>query len=81
MQVIVVDLQSDMGKALKSVKCALATAKATERRAWRLVDLAKASPEILRKAWDIRQRATVRVSKLERVLRLATDRLAGERLL
>jgi len=43
MKVMVVDLRSDLGLALKAVESALATAKATERRAATLLVLAKAS--------------------------------------
>jgi hypothetical protein len=77
MQVVVVDLSGDMGKAMKAVECALATARATERRAEYLLALAKASPELLAKAQGIYVRAGARVRRLERVLTLAVNRLEG----
>jgi hypothetical protein len=75
MQVVVVGLSSDMGKALKAMECALATAKATEKRAKYLLAVAKASPELLTKAQDIYARAGARVKKLERALSLAVGKL------
>jgi hypothetical protein len=78
MQVVVDDLSGDMGKALKAVECALATARATERRAEHLLALAKASPALLAKAQGIYVRAGARVRKLERALNLAVGKLQGD---
>ena len=75
MRIVVVDLQSDVGLALRAVEAALATAKATERRAATLLGLAKASPELLLKARGIYIRAGRRVSLLQRTLERATSRL------
>lgn len=68
MKVVVVDLRSDIALALKAVESALATAKATERRAATLLALAKASPELLLKARGIYVRAGDRVRKLQTAL-------------
>ena len=78
MKVVVVDLRSDLGLALKAVESALATAKATERRAATLLALAKASPELLLKARGIYIRAGERVWKLQVALEKATGELGGE---
>jgi hypothetical protein len=71
MKIMVVDLSSDLGMALKSIECALATAKATEKRAEYLLALAKASPELRLKARGIYLRAGARVKKLEKALELS----------
>jgi hypothetical protein len=76
-KVVVVDLRSDLSLALKAVESALATAKATERRAATLLALAKASPELLQKAGGIYVRAGERVRKLQVALEKATGELGG----
>ena len=78
MKVVVVDLRSDIGLALKAMESALATAKATESRAEILLALAKASPELLHKAQGIYVRAGVRVRKLQAALEKMTGELVGE---
>ena len=72
-KVVVVDRQSDVGLALRAVEVALATAKATERRAATLLALAKSSPELLLKARGIYIRAGRRVSLLQKTLERATS--------
>jgi hypothetical protein len=67
-RVVVVDLQSAEGRMLRAVESALATAKATERRAATLLELAKASPEILLRARGIYVRAGARVRRLHKLL-------------
>lgn len=78
MKVVVVDLSSDMGQALRCMECALATAKLTEKRALELLGLAKASPEILLKARGIYLRAESRVKKIEENLRKMIAKLDPE---
>lgn len=78
MQVVVVDLSSNVGRALKAMECALATAKATQRRAKLLLSEATASPTMLHTAEGIYVRSRARVKKLEWVLRLAARELEAK---
>jgi len=75
LKIAVVDLRSDLGLALKAVESALATAKATERRAATLLALAKASPDLLLKARGIYVRAGDRVRRLQVALEKAVGKL------
>lgn len=68
MKIVVVDLTTDLALATRSMELALATAKQTERRARLLLDVAKASPELLDKARGIYMRAMVRAKRLQAAL-------------
>jgi len=76
MKVVVVDLSSDLGLALKSIEVALAAAKATESRARELLALARTSPEFFAKSRGIYERAGARVRRLERALGRMTENLS-----
>jgi tRNA 2-selenouridine synthase SelU len=68
-----IDLSSDACFGLRSMEAALATARATEKRAEFLLALSKASPELLAKAQGIYVRAGVRAKKIQARL----DQLVG----
>jgi len=76
-KVLVLDISRDLALSERAVAAALATAKATEKRAEMLLALAKSSPEILLKARGIYIRAGVRVKRLQAALEKATVRMEG----
>lgn len=63
---------------IHSMDCALATARATERRARALLTAAVAGPAQLALARDIYARATMRTRRLEEVLELAVEAVLPE---
>lgn len=65
---MVVGRQSPEGRLLGAVEKSLVTARATERRAAMLLELARASPEILLRARGIYVRAGDRVRRLQKIL-------------
>jgi hypothetical protein len=77
MKVPILDLSRDLALSERAVTAALATAKATEKRAEMLLALAKSSPEILLKARGIYIRAGARVRRLQSVLDKSTARMEG----
>lgn len=68
MKIVVVNLDQDLGLAVRSLEVALAAARATEARAKGLVELALASPEQLGKAREIYARATARAKRFQEAL-------------
>lgn len=77
MKVPILDLSRDLALSERAVTAALATAKATEKRAEMLLALAKSSPEILLKARGIYIRAGARVRRLQSALDKSTSRMEG----
>ena len=75
MKIVFVDLENDLTLAARSMELALATAKCTEERAKLLLDVGKASPELLDKARGIYMRATARARRLQAAL----DRVTSSR--
>ena len=76
MKIVVIDMTTDIARAIHSMELALATAKRTEGRAKLLLDVARASPEMLEKARGIYTRATKRA----KILQAGLNRLVvGER--
>jgi hypothetical protein len=68
MKIVVVDVSSDLNLAIRSLELALATARHTETRAKRLLQVAKAAPEHLETARGIYMRATERARRLQAAL-------------
>lgn len=76
MKIVVIDMTADIARSIHSMEVALATAKRTEGRAKLLLDVARASPELLEKAQGIYLRATRRA----KILQAGLNRLVvGER--
>lgn len=74
MKPIFIDLSGEAGLGLRSMEIALATAKATEKRAALLLVLARSSPDLLAKAQGIYVRAGARARNIQARL----DQLVGK---
>ena len=76
MKIVVIDMTADIARDIHSMELALATSKRTEGRAKLLLDVARASPEMLEIARGIYMRAMKRA----KILQAGLNRLVvGER--